>query len=151
MDTDARPNADALAKGHEQGDRVHLVVPPSSDFLRTVRLVAADVAVRAGCDLDEVEDFRIAIDELCHLIMTSTDHFVHLSLTTVADQLVAHGSARARGGNPVVELEEVSAMIVNATTDRHTIERRNGEVMFEVVKRVERPWTHGAGRVESRP
>ena len=42
-------------------------------------------------------------------------------------------------------------MIVDATTDRHTIERRNGEVMFEVVKRVERPWTHGAGRVESRP
>src|SRR5262249_16345456 len=46
-----------------KGDRVHLVVPASSRFLRTTRLVAADAAGRAGCDVEEIEDFRIAVDE----------------------------------------------------------------------------------------
>jgi serine/threonine-protein kinase RsbW len=151
MDTDASPDASALAHNGERGDRVHLVVPPSSDFLRTVRLVAADVAVRAGCDLDEVEDFRIAIDELCHLVMTSTDHFVHLSLTSFTDQVVGHGSARARSGNATVELDEVSSMIVKATTDHHRYERRNGEITFEVVKRVDHGWVRpGSGSFGSR-
>ena len=145
MDTNARATLDALANGGGRGDRVHLVVPPSSDFLRTVRLVAADTAGRAGCDVDDVEDFRIAIDELCHLLMTATDHFVHLSLTSFADQVVGHGSARARSGNAPVGLDEVSAMIVNATTDQHRIERRAGEVTFEVVKRVHRPADRAAG------
>src|SRR5258707_443468 len=40
------------------GEDVWLTVPPFSEYLRTVRLVAADAAVRAGLDYDEVEDFR---------------------------------------------------------------------------------------------
>ena len=152
MDTDARPNIDALANEQDPGDRVHLVVPPSSEFLRTVRLVAADVAVRAGCDLDEVEDVRIAIDELCHLLMTATDHSLHLTFANVEDHVIGRGSARARSGNAPVVLDEVSAMIVNATTDHHLVERRGAEIVFEVVKRVDRPADRDLpGRVASRP
>jgi hypothetical protein len=151
MDTDARATLDALEDG-SHGDRVHLVVPPSSEYLRTVRLVAADAAVRTGADLDEVEDFRIAIDELCHLLMTVTDHFVHLSLTSHAGELVGHGSARARSGSASVALDEVSAMIVQATADRHSIERHGPEITFEVSKRVRRPLGHDVpGRMASRP
>ena len=41
------------------GEDVWLTVPPFSEYLRTVRLVAADAAGRAGLDYDEIEDFRI--------------------------------------------------------------------------------------------
>ena len=75
----------------ESTDRVHLVVPPSSDYLRTARLVAADAAVRAGLDCDEIEDFRIAVDELCHLVMSATDHFVELWVVSVDNRVIAHG------------------------------------------------------------
>jgi hypothetical protein len=152
MDTDARATLDALEDGSDHGDRVHLVVPPSSEYLRTVRLVAADAAVRTGADLDEVEDFRIAIDELCHLLMTATDHFVHLSLTSHGNEVVGHGSARARSDSAPVALDEVSAMIVEATADHHSIERRGPEITFEVSKHVQRPLGHDVpGRMASRP
>src|SRR5262245_32098043 len=62
----------------EATDQVHLTVPPSSDYLRTVRLVAADAGARVGLDCEEIEDFRIAVDELCHLVMSSTDHYIDL-------------------------------------------------------------------------
>lgn len=121
-----------------RGDRVSLVVPPSSEFLRTVRLVAADAAVRIGCDHDDVEDFRIAIDELCHLLMTSTDHFVHLSVNTFDAHVVANGAARARSVAGEFALEPVSELIVASTTDEHRVEHAGGDVTFVAVKRARR-------------
>jgi hypothetical protein len=136
MDLDARPTLETLVAGADATEKVELVVPPSSDFLRTIRLVAADTAVRAGCDLDEVEDFRIAVDELSHLLMTSTDHLMHLSLACVDGHVVGRGVAHDRGGSVPIALDEVSAMIVEATTDGHRVERRDGSISFEVAKRV---------------
>jgi hypothetical protein len=132
MDRDAR----SLADLGTPGDRVHLVVPPSSEFLRTVRLVAADAAGRAGCTFDEVEDFRIAIDELTHLLMTATDHFVHLTVTTLDSRVVARGTAKIRAATTKYRLDGVSELIVRATVDQHEVRQRRDEITFEAVKLV---------------
>src|SRR2546423_11409599 len=48
---------------------VRLVVPAAPEYLRLVRLTAAGLASRLGFTFDEVEDLRIAVDELCfHLL-----------------------------------------------------------------------------------
>jgi hypothetical protein len=138
MDRDMRRPRGALAmQRHEsqsdQGDRVHLVIPASSRFLRTARLVAADAAERAGCDVEEIEDFRIAVDELCHLLMTATDHDVHLTVTSFDTHVVAHGSARARTGAPCA-LDEVSEMIVTGTVDHYEITASLAALSFDVAK-----------------
>jgi len=143
MDRDARRPHGALATQQPagerlgEGERVHLVVPPSSEFLRTARLVAADAAGRAGCDVEEIEDFRIAVDELCHLLMAGTDHYVHLTVTSLDAQVIARGSTRARPGAPRT-LDEVSAMIVDATADEVDIIATPDELTFEVVKHARR-------------
>src|ERR687895_1148119 len=56
------------------GGDVRLVVPASPEYLRLVRLTAAGMASRLGFTFDEVEDLRIAVDELCfHLLGESDD------------------------------------------------------------------------------
>jgi len=120
------------------GDRVELVVPPSSAFLRTVRLVSADAAVRAGCDVEEVDDFRVAMDELCHLLMTATDHFVRVTLTTHDRRVVGRGWAQARQTARPPELDPMSEMLVRATSDGFSVTCRDDELAFEVVKAVHR-------------
>src|SRR5712691_12982168 len=52
---------------------LRLQVPPTIEHLRTVRLVAADAADRAGFDCDETDDLRIAVDEVCHAVLKSTE------------------------------------------------------------------------------
>ena len=79
------------------GEDVWLTVPPFSEYLRTVRLVAADAAGRAGLDYDAIEDFRIAVDELCHLLMSSTDHEISVSFG-VSPLIVARTSASIMPG-----------------------------------------------------
>ena len=77
-------------------DDVHLVIPACSEFLRALRLVAADAAVRAGLDCEEVEDFRIAVDELSHAVMTATDHHLHVTFRTSDDKVVARRDCSLR-------------------------------------------------------
>jgi hypothetical protein len=116
------------------GDDVWLTVPPFSEYLRTVRLVAADAAVRAGLDYDEIEDFRIAVDELCHLLMSSTDHEIAVSFGVVGACVVARGRARPRVGSPLAPLNDLSRTIIQSVSDHHELDERDGEFGFVVMK-----------------
>jgi hypothetical protein len=116
------------------GEDVWLTVPPFSEYLRTVRLVAADAAVRAGLDYDEVEDFRIAVDELCHLLMSSTDHELSISFGVVGRCVLARGRARRRPGGPLAPLNELSRTIINSVADHHELTDNDDELGFAVMK-----------------
>jgi hypothetical protein len=114
------------------GEDVWLTVPPLSEFLRTVRLVAADAAGRAGLDYDEIEDFRIAVDELCHLLMTATNHDVSLTFGVVGSSVVARG--RAWTGTGLPPLSALSQSIVESVADHHDLSERDDEIGFSVMK-----------------
>jgi anti-sigma regulatory factor (Ser/Thr protein kinase) len=119
-------------------DDVHLVIPASSEFLRTVRLVAADASARAGLDLAEIEDFRIAVDELSHAVMTATDHDLRLTFRTDKGTVVARGSARSRGSGRRPTLTELSRTIVSGVCDWFELADQRSEIVFVVVKRARR-------------
>jgi hypothetical protein len=116
------------------GEDVWLTVPPFSEYLRTVRLVAADAAVRAGLDYDEVEDFRIAVDELCHLLMSSTDHEISVSFGVVGRCVLARGRTTRRPGTPLAALNELSRTIVDSVADHHEVTDHDDELGFAVMK-----------------
>jgi hypothetical protein len=116
------------------GEDVSLSVPPFSEYLRTVRLVAADAASRAGLDYDEIEDFRIAVDELCHLLMSSSDHEITLSFGVVGRSALARGTVARRHGNPLAPLGELSRAIIESVSDFHEIIERDGKIGFSVMK-----------------
>ena len=116
------------------GDELHLVVPPYSSYLRAVRLVAADAAARAQLDCDETEDFRLAVDELCHVLMTQTDHFVVLTLSVEDRRVVARGVARRRSGATGVRLNKLTERLVHALADTVTLDEHDDQVTFLVAK-----------------
>jgi hypothetical protein len=115
----------------DSGDELIMVVPPYSSYLRSVRLVAADAAVRAGLDCEETEDFRLAVDELCHTMMIATDHALHLSFTRGEADVTARGTTKARAGaRPAIS--ELSATIVTALSDAYELELCDDELRFFV-------------------
>lgn len=60
-----------MATRDEQRDEVRLVVPATPEFLRLARVTASGLASRMGFNIDEVEDLRLAIDELCFALIGS--------------------------------------------------------------------------------
>jgi anti-sigma regulatory factor (Ser/Thr protein kinase) len=113
---------------------VHLVVPPQSVYLRAIRLVAADAAGRAQLDCEETEDFRLAVDELCHVLMSMTDHSVVVTMTVENEGVVARGSARRRAGGEPLRLNKLTERLVLALADSMSLDESPDQVSFVVTK-----------------
>ena len=113
---------------------VHLVVPPDSIYLRAIRLVAADAAGRAQLDCEETEDFRLAVDELCHVVMSMTDTSVVVSMTVEEGRVVARGSARRRSSGEPLRLNKLTERLVLALADSMSLDESPEQVSFVVTK-----------------
>ena len=120
-------------------DDVRLRVPPHSAFLRAVRLVAADVAARGELDCEEVDDFRIAVDELVHAAMTATDHDIELSFRCGPRRAEVVGTATGRGGGVPAVLPEISIAILSGVCDRFEFDTSRTEIVFSVAKHAKLP------------
>ena len=122
---------------------VRLVVPAAPEYLRLVRLTAAGLASRLGFTFDEVEDLRIAVDELCfHLL--GDDHeaeaaadgrTMDLTYSAAADSITITGQTGASGAVP--EPSELSVQILDALVDEHEVGNADGLVMFRLKKQRE--------------
>jgi hypothetical protein len=128
----AKPMAVMLER--DAGEReLRLLVPPSVDHLRTVRLVAADVAERAGFDYDEICDLRLAVSELCNAVMRSTEAPVKLGFAIGPRCIEAYGSAERRGVAPALVLSPMAELIVGFVSDRFALVDEACEVGFVLV------------------
>ena len=115
-------------------DEVCLLVPPRSEHLRAVRLVAAEAGGRAGFDSAALDDLRIAVDELCCTLMDATDQRLLLRLVVRDEHVIVRGSARKRRGAASPRLANVSELIVDAVTDHYALAVDGDQMSFVVMK-----------------
>lgn len=147
----------------DPGDRldageVRLVVPAAPEYLRLVRLTAAGLASRMGFTFDEVEDLRIAVDEVCFLLIddpSGDELFVERGLETPPgsqpergtnggpgtielrylagpDSIGIEGSTRRSGALP--EPNDLSMQILTALVDEVSITAESGTLAFRLMK-----------------
>jgi serine/threonine-protein kinase RsbW len=118
--------------------RVELSLPPDSRYMRLARLMASGVASTCGLPLEEVEDFRIAVDELCSTLIEMGDgEPIRLAFEIRADVLVVEGRTMA-GRAPVPDDERLalSSQILDVVADGHELSHLDGRVEFSARKRV---------------
>jgi serine/threonine-protein kinase RsbW len=69
-------------------DIIELTIPVQADLVTLARLTAATVASRAGFDVEEIEDLRLAVDELCILAVgRSRQGRLQLRFTVDSEQI----------------------------------------------------------------
>jgi anti-sigma regulatory factor (Ser/Thr protein kinase) len=123
-----------------QGDEVRLTMPANPQLLRVARLTAAGLAGRLGFSFDEIEDVKIAVDELCFTLVGSKGRPGTLSLRYVLeeDRLVIEGTGANDGGGADPTPSDLSSQILAAVVDEHELFRDDDSVRFRLVKRRER-------------
>ena len=104
-------------------EEVRLVVPATPEFLRLARVTASGVASRLGFSFDEVEDLRLAIDELCFALTggKSQDGFLEMRYSATGDTLEVRGSASFASSGPEPPPNELSEAILGARVDEHGV------------------------------
>ena len=112
---------------------VTLVVPATPEYLRLARLASADTASRAGFDYEEIDDLRIAVTELCHLLIgADATGEVTLEFHVAPDAITIEGHAAAPG-TPVDN--EFSETLIATVVDEHSISDGDGGRRFQLRKR----------------
>jgi len=104
-------------------DSVELTIPVRSDLLILARLTAAAMAARAEFGVEDIEDLRLVVEELCiSVIGHVTNGTLHLCFTendgaiTVGCSLWGEGGDDARGQS---EPDELSLRIIEALVDEY--------------------------------
>lgn len=118
-------------------DEVRLVVPARPEFLRLARVTAAGLANRLGFSYDEVEDLRLAVDELCLALAGPMGKrgTVELRYEVSDGFLSVEGVGYfAEDITPVV-LTDLSRVILGALVDEHHLGSDLGAPHFRLVKR----------------
>jgi anti-sigma regulatory factor (Ser/Thr protein kinase) len=122
-------------EGHVRERELRLQVPATADHLRTVRLVAADAAERAGFDCDETDDLRIAVDELSHAVMSSGDAPIVLGFVITPGLVEVRAvAARTHSARPL-EMSPVSELVVDSVSESYELIDEPDELGFALVKR----------------
>ncbi|MFP5326697.1 MAG: hypothetical protein ACLGHT_04345 [Acidimicrobiia bacterium] len=118
-------------------EEVRLAMPANPEYLRLARVTAMGIASRLGFTFDEIEDLRIAIDELCFAIMGNRDHegFVELRYALDGDCIEVSGVGHFSDSTGIPGLSELSELIVSAVSEEHEVDVTGGEPTFRLVKR----------------
>ena len=146
----AQPSTSGAVPDHaEAADSVTLSFPLQPDLLYLGRMTAAAVATRAGFGFDQVEDLRLAIDELCITIAgeEESDGRLNLLFEWTSDSIKVVGTLVAAG----VDLAEVSRSaptsavgptprelserILDALVDEHGMDNAGGAPCAWIVMR----------------
>ena len=127
----------------QSGDRIELRFPARGDLIVLARLVTSAISARAGFDIEELEDLRLAVGELCLLTLQGSDARhgdLCLELTVLGDAIgVACTLERAGVASAPepdgVEVARLSEQILDALVDEHGRERQDGSVRAWLRKR----------------
>jgi serine/threonine-protein kinase RsbW len=94
------------------------------------------VATAAGFDVDEVEDLRIAVDEVCTALVEGGDGSPLLLGFDLGDGEVAVvGSTNASGDALEPDRLALSRQILAVVVDEHEISENHGQISVRVSKR----------------
>lgn len=101
------------------GDVVKLEFPAKPDYILAVRLAVSAVAERAGFDIEDIEDLKVATAEACMLLLAACPDSVSIKITIdsgIRIDLSAPGAgAEAEADDDTAEL---SRCLLEALVDK---------------------------------
>lgn len=97
-------------------DEIRLTVPAEPGYAHVVRLTITSVAARVGFDYDEIEDLRIAVGELCGILVLD-EPGARLTVRCSATDTDITVVANRDPAPPPITIGELSDQILRAVVD----------------------------------
>lgn len=125
--------------GHSSSMTVDLSIPVKSDLVVLARLTAATVAARTGFNVEDIEDLRLAVEELClSLVRSEDDGRLNFAFECVQDTITVTCWLEPQpgwDGSTSGALDDLSLRILDALVDEHGREQRQGQLFAWLRKR----------------
>ena len=118
-------------------DTVTIRIPAAPAYVQVVRLVAAGLASRLKFTIDDIEDLKIAVDEVCAYLTGAQgrEGDLHIRFTVTDDRIEIAGTGNLAPGQKIrTDLTEFSRVILDTVVDSATLDTTNGRPAFNLVK-----------------
>ncbi|MDQ3878176.1 MAG: hypothetical protein M3290_07495 [Actinomycetota bacterium] len=118
-------------------DEITLRIPASPAFVQVVRLTAASLASRLGFSIDDIEDLKIAVDELSAYMTGAQgrDGTLEIAFRIDDDRIHITGVGRFVPGVKVrTELTDFSKQILDTVVDDASLSQSDGMATFNLSK-----------------
>jgi len=118
-----------------QEQAIRLTMPARVELLRLARMTAATVCAELGFSLQDIEDVRVAVDELAALLIEDVIDGASLDLRfdPDPDTLTVVGEV-ADGTGPLPEIHAVAAELLSLVVDSYELSLEDGVRRFRLVK-----------------
>lgn len=112
-----------------------LRLPADTRLLRVARVAVASLAAELPFTLQDIEDLRIAVDELAAVIIDgcSAEETLELRFEVVGEELVVNG--RVAGAGPPPELHAVAVDLLALVAAGHDLGVEGKDRVFRFAKR----------------
>jgi hypothetical protein len=111
---------------------VEFRIPPDPAYVRIARLAAGDMGGRVGFSIDELDDVRLAVDEMCAVLIGTGASIVEVRLQAQERTLIVEG--RAPDARQEIAPSELSEMLLGALVDSCVFNVRGREATVEMQK-----------------
>ncbi|MEO8322914.1 MAG: hypothetical protein ABI571_02120 [Actinomycetota bacterium] len=118
-------------------DKVSISIPASPQYLQVVRLIAAGLASRLTFTIDEIEDLKIAVDELASYLTGTQgrEGTLEIEFGVESDRIEIKGTGKFAPGDKIrTELTELSRQILKSVADDAVLELNDGVPSFSLTK-----------------
>lgn len=119
-------------------NEIRLSLPPAGEHVQLARLVASGIASKLDFDYEEIEDLRLAVDELCFALLAAdpAPGPLEIRYRVDADALAIEGRCTvANGAQPLRALPELTARILETVVDSYELGAADGVATFQLRKR----------------
>jgi serine/threonine-protein kinase RsbW len=120
-------------------DTVTIRIPALPEYLQVVRLVAAGLASRLRFTLEDIEDLKIAVDELSAYLTGTGGRpgTLEIGFTVSDGRIEIEGAGHFEREERVrTDLSDFSRMILETVADEASLQQPDGIPTFRLVKTV---------------
>lgn len=118
-------------------ETVRITIPASPAYLQVVRLVTSGLAARLKFTVEDIEDLKIAVDELSTYLIGShgRQSSLEVRFDVHADRIEISGRSGFSPEDKIrTSLTELSRMILKTVVDTAALDHQDGVQTFELVK-----------------
>jgi anti-sigma regulatory factor (Ser/Thr protein kinase) len=115
----------------EQVEEIKLTLPALVEYARVARLAVTGLASRMGFSYDEIEDLRIAVGEVCGILLDGSGGRITFRCTLTDEALEVSATRHPVG--PALVITDMTTQILAAVADEADIDPDRAHV--RLVKR----------------
>lgn len=120
-------------------DNIVLKIPKKSEYMSTIRLTSSALANSNGFNIDEIEDIKVIISEICTFFIKNVEkNFENFEITYhISEEKIKVCIVDLNEGKIVENSNinnDMSIMIIESLSDNYNYDLNNKTVTFEKIK-----------------